>query len=336
MVAAAVKREVDAYVMDAANIDAPFLLSRIAEADDKKTGGVNDGDLGAPRQQEHIPTSASTTTATTGCGAESQAQGHPSENDADFNGLERQNSGARLDQESPPPPPPPPPSSSSSTSARQTEEGIPAFDAVFTNAALHWVRTPRAVIGGVKRVLRPGGRFVGEFGGHGNMAAVRTAMHSALWKRGVDPLAVDPWYFPTAEEYRDLLEEAGFIVDDVALVPRPTILPAGTGMRGWLSTFTLAFINAIPLQESEDPSGEAAGSYNGDSSSGSTNRDGVNGISRTAAIVLDEALASLQPALRDKNGVWTADYVRLRFKAHLPEDSSAGTAVDKSGRESVA
>lgn len=78
------------------------------------------------------------------------------------------------------------------------------------------------------------------------------------------------------------------------------------------------------------------GSYNGDSSSGSTNRDGVNGISRTAAIVLDEALASLQPALRDKNGVWTADYVRLRFKAHLPEDSSAGTAVDKSGRESVA
>lgn len=53
--------------------------------------------------------------------------------------------------------------------------------------------------------------------------------------------------------------QAGFIVDDVALVPRPTILPAGTGMRGWLSTFTLAFINAIPLQESEDPSGEAAG-----------------------------------------------------------------------------
>lgn len=73
------------------------------------------------------------------------------------------------------------------------------------------------------------------------------------------------------------------------------------------------------------------GSYNGDSSNGSANREGVNGISRTAAIVLDEALAALQPALRDKNGVWTADYVRLRFKAHLPEDISAGTAVDNGG-----
>ncbi len=49
-------------------------------------------------------------------------------------------------------------------------------------------------------------RFVGEFGGHGNMAAVRVAMHAALWRRGVDPLEVDPWYFPTPREYRRLLE----------------------------------------------------------------------------------------------------------------------------------
>ncbi|CAN0419351.1 unnamed protein product, partial [Hapterophycus canaliculatus] len=93
-------------------------------------------------------------------------------------------------------------------------------------------------------------RFVGEFGGHGNMAAVRVAMHAALWRRGVDPLKVDPWYFPTPDEYRRLLEAAGFIVDDVWLVPRPTILPAGTGMRGWLSTFTQAFLNAIPEETS--------------------------------------------------------------------------------------
>lgn len=82
-----------------------------------------------------------------------------------------------------------------------------AFDAVFSNAALHWIRTPRAVINGVKRVLRPGGRFVGEFGGHGNIATPRLAMHSVLLRRGVDPLEMDPWYFPTAEEYRSLLEE---------------------------------------------------------------------------------------------------------------------------------
>lgn len=87
------------------------------------------------------------------------------------------------------------------------EEELPAFDAVFTNAALHWVRAPRTVIDGAKRVLRPGGRFVGEFGGHGNMAAVRVAMHAALWRRGLDPLQVDPWYFPTPDEYRRQLEE---------------------------------------------------------------------------------------------------------------------------------
>lgn len=71
------------------------------------------------------------------------------------------------------------------------------------------------------------------------------------------------------------------------------------------------------------------------SQNGSDNRpkngaatDKSNGLSETAAMVLDEALASLQPALRDKNGIWTADYVRLRFKAHLPDDCTAGTAVD--------
>ena len=80
------------------------------------------------------------------------------------------------------------------------------FDAVFTNAVLHWVRAPRTVIEGAKRVLKPGGRFVGEFGGHGNMAAVRVALHAALRRRGIDPLTVDPWYFPTPREYQRLLE----------------------------------------------------------------------------------------------------------------------------------
>lgn len=53
-----------------------------------------------------------------------------------------------------------------------------------------------------------------------------------------------------------------------------------------------------------------------------------NGLTRAKAVVVDEALAALQPALRDKEGVWTADYVRLRFRAHLPHDSVSGTAVD--------
>lgn len=87
-----------------------------------------------------------------------------------------------------------------------------AFDAVFTNAALHWVKSLEAAVEGAKRVLRPGGRFVGELGGHGNIAAIRVAMHTTLRRRGIDPIEVDPWYFPTPEEFRMLLEAVSEVV----------------------------------------------------------------------------------------------------------------------------
>eukprot|EP00752_Nemacystus_decipiens_P015678 g13992.t1 len=269
MIAAAVKRDLEAYVMDASAINAPFLLSKLTNHQCHSSSSSSSEDPSSP--------------STEGRRGYSPANG----------------GAARAPGESDP------------ATASQDRQGAPAFDAVFTNAALHWVRAPRTVIEGVKRVLRPGGRFVGEFGGHGNMAAVRVAMHAALWRRGVDPLKVDPWYFPTPHEYRRLLEAAGFIVDDVWLVPRPTILPAGTGMRGWLSTFTQAFLNAIP-EDSTSARGETD----------------ENGLTEAKAVVVDEALAALQPALRDKEGIWTADYVRLRFRAHLPYDSVTGTAVD--------
>src|SRR5262245_55699649 len=79
------------------------------------------------------------------------------------------------------------------------------FDAVFSNAALHWMKQPERVMAGVWRALRPGGRFVGEFGGHGNVATIVATLGHALRERGIDPAAFDPWYFPTAEEYRGLL-----------------------------------------------------------------------------------------------------------------------------------
>ena len=74
------------------------------------------------------------------------------------------------------------------------------FDAVFSNAALHWMLDPDAVIAGVARVLRPGGRFVGEFGGAGNVGQIGRALVSALERRGLDGATVWPWYFPDAEE----------------------------------------------------------------------------------------------------------------------------------------
>jgi SAM-dependent methyltransferase len=67
------------------------------------------------------------------------------------------------------------------------------FDAVFSNAALHWMRRPADVIAGVRRALRPGGRFVGEFGGHTNVAAIIVALIAVLDRRGVDGAAAIPW-----------------------------------------------------------------------------------------------------------------------------------------------
>ncbi|MGF6233398.1 trans-aconitate methyltransferase [Inquilinus ginsengisoli] len=159
----------------------------------------------------------------------------------------------------------------------------PEFDAVFSNAALHWMRQPDAVIAGVRRALKPAGRFVGEFGGHGNVAAIVTALVAALNARGLDGAARIPWFFPTPAEYAAKLEAQGFRVDSIGLVPRPTPLP--TGMRGWLDTF------ANPLL------------------------DCIAGAAR--AEILDEVEALLAPSLRDQSGNWTADYVRLRFAATL-------------------
>ena len=160
------------------------------------------------------------------------------------------------------------------------------FDAVFSNAALHWMkRDPDAVIRGVCHALIPGGRFAAEMGGFGNVAAITVGLCATLEQFGVeDPAALIPWFFPTAEEYRQRLEQAGFSLDYIELIPRPTPLP--TGMRGWLETFGNPFISALPQQK--------------------------------RAEFLDAAVEKLRPALCDSRGVWTADYVRLRFLAKKP------------------
>ena len=75
------------------------------------------------------------------------------------------------------------------------------FDAVFSNAALHWMKRADAVIDGVRRALKPGGRFVAEMGGAGCVAKVRGALTTALRRRDIDAVPLDPWYFPTAEDY---------------------------------------------------------------------------------------------------------------------------------------
>ncbi|MDH3637335.1 MAG: methyltransferase domain-containing protein, partial [Gammaproteobacteria bacterium] len=123
------------------------------------------------------------------------------------------------------------------------------FDAVFSNAVLHWVLKPDAVITGVRRALKNNGRFVGEFGGSGNVDILRRAMHQALIERGVDPDRVDPWYFPKLEDYQSKLEQNGFEVQYIELIDRPTPLP--TGIRGWMESFAGSFVFALPEADRE-------------------------------------------------------------------------------------
>ncbi|GIX14976.1 MAG: methyltransferase type 11 [Paracoccaceae bacterium] len=155
------------------------------------------------------------------------------------------------------------------------------FDAVFSNAALHWMTDPDRVIAGVARALVRGGRFVAEAGGHGNVAAIRTALIAVLERHGRITDLGDIWYFPTVAEQRRRLERAGLTVTDIALIPRPT--PVIAGMEAWLDTLAGPALALIP--EADRPAARA------------------------------EVVRLVAPALRDSAGNWTADYVRLRFRA---------------------
>jgi trans-aconitate methyltransferase len=157
----------------------------------------------------------------------------------------------------------------------------PGFDAVFSNAALHWMKQPISVVEGVANCLKSRGRFVGEFGGQGNVETIRAALHAGLRKRGIDPWTVDPWYYPSPQEYSALLGQFGFTIDSIELIPRPTKLPGD--ILDWLSVFAQPFTRSVT--ESETPN------------------------------FLNEVRAALEPALQKSDGAWYADYVRLRFKA---------------------
>src|SRR5690554_3904965 len=118
------------------------------------------------------------------------------------------------------------------------------FDAVFSNAVLHWITDAGPMLAGGFRALRPGGRFVAECGGHGCVRTIREALVSGLNRRGLDGESYVPWYFPTPGDYATRLERVGFRVDSIALIPRPTPLPGD--VLGWLETFAPAFLAALP------------------------------------------------------------------------------------------
>ena len=154
-------------------------------------------------------------------------------------------------------------------------------DAVFSNATLHWVREADQVATRVFAALRSGGRFVAEFGGAGNVTEIMAAARSVLEPRGL--FSWPSQYYPTPEEYSDVLTAAGLEVRRIEVVPRLTALPGG--LRSWLRMFRGELLAQIPPAE------------------------------------LETTLEAIEDAARPKlhrNETWFADYVRLRVEASKP------------------
>lgn len=150
-------------------------------------------------------------------------------------------------------------------------------DAVFSNATLHWVKARDAAAGCIARALKPGGRFVAEFGGHGNIQPVVDALHAVL-----GPVE-SPWSFPTIGEYAAVLERHGLETRQAWLIDRPTQVEGEDGMEDWLAVFARDFVRDLELSQQK--------------------------------AVFRAVAGKLRPA-KFRDGIWTVDYRRLRVTAH--------------------
>lgn len=158
------------------------------------------------------------------------------------------------------------------------------FDAVFSNAVLHWIQEAEDVVVGISRGLKPGGRFVAEFGGRGNVQAIITAIYNAIQTAGCPSDAIlNPWYFPSIGEYGSLLEKHGLQLIFATLFERPTPLEDGEkGLQNWVKMFGNSFLNGY--------------------------------IEETQANILADIEKRLRSSLY-QNGTWFADYKRIRVIA---------------------
>lgn len=157
------------------------------------------------------------------------------------------------------------------------------FDAVFSNATLHWVLPYKEAVTCIYHALKPNGRFVAELGGKGNVANIINALQSQLRKQGYDALADTPvWYFPSLSEYCSLLEKNGFRVVFAAHFDRETLLDTADGVKNWIRMFGKSFLQEIAAEEVD--------------------------------AIVTEVEEMIRPS-NFKNGQWFADYVRLRFIA---------------------
>ena len=158
------------------------------------------------------------------------------------------------------------------------------FSAVFSNAALHWMKPLPAVFTGVTQALTPGGRLVLEMGGAGNVQVTLVAVQHALQRLGLPELA-HPWVFPSTVELAGLLEDAGLRVERIQWFERPSLLPGEDGFRAWLESFGSGWLAPLSGEQRLD--------------------------------VLAEAEAYAWPHLWN-GSAWVSDYCRLRALALRP------------------
>ncbi|MVW54158.1 methyltransferase domain-containing protein [Sphingomonas sp. MAH-6] len=164
---------------------------------------------------------------------------------------------------------------------------LPAeYDAAFSNAALHWMLDKHGVARGVFAALKPGGRFVGEMGGEGNVATIWAAVREELAERGHPVRPQDTHWYPSVEDFTATYAAAGFTDIEARLIPRPTPLP--TGVAGWVRTFRSGLMDADGIPEEEQ------------------------------AVIGEAVERRTEAALRQPDGGWLADYVRLRFSMRKP------------------
>ena len=157
------------------------------------------------------------------------------------------------------------------------------FDAIFSNAALHWIKEAEQVVEHISAALRPGGRFVAELGGKGNVASITSTLGQAM--QDAAGVTVEAgWYFPSLATYAALLEKHGLAVQSAVLFDRPTKLEEGeNGLRNWIQMFSPGVFRDVPAGVKEQ--------------------------------VLTRMEDQLRPRLF-KDGHWIADYRRLRIVAY--------------------
>lgn len=158
------------------------------------------------------------------------------------------------------------------------------FNAVFSNAALHWMKRQHEVGSRVHRALKPGGRYVAEMGGQGNIDRLSRAIATALAEVGIDYSLCNPWTFPDPKSHSDMLSGIGFDVRKCRLRDRPTPLP--TDIHGWLSIFARQMLSGLD-----------------------------EAVRKT---VLNRIVELCRPELCGSDGTWWVDYVRLNFVAVKP------------------